>query len=85
MVQISKENEISPDKAPDKIKEWKMRIEIPKIDELMNFDFAGNKSSISFGYWAEGHRVTQIMKISRLRMMMMMAVVVGETIMNFPL
>ena len=46
---ISKENGISTVKVSNVIKEWKRRIDIPNIEELMDFATVVKKSCISIG------------------------------------
>jgi hypothetical protein len=60
--QIAKETGASTGKVSNTIKEWKMGISIPGIDELRAFAITVKKSGISMAQCAEGYRMAHIMK-----------------------
>jgi hypothetical protein len=60
--QIAKETKISTGNVSNTIKEWKMGISIPGIDELRVFAITLKKSGISPGQCARGYRIIKLMK-----------------------
>ena len=63
--QISKEMGISTGKVSNIIKAWKSGIEIPNIEELMEFAITVKKFDMSIEQCAEGYRTCTITEKSR--------------------